>query len=242
MVVMLPAMKRLLLFSPFLFAFSVCLNAEVFTLTDQQGRSIKADVLSLDKNTVKIKREDGMTFDLQLGTLVESDQQSLREWSKREAAKPPPPDAVDVIASRTKFDSSKVETPETYEILYTDGSKRIETRTLVTTTEQWGYSITLTNRSLAPIEKLSVQYCLFTNQGAQPTKGARASISVASIKPRGNVVLKTSTTPLTKSSYKGTAAKPAGSQLQGIWIRVYKGDALVQEYSSPENLRVTQTW
>jgi hypothetical protein len=235
-------MNRFFRLSFLLLALPICLVAEVFTLTDQQGRSMKADVLSLDKNTVKIKREDGMTFDLQLGTLVESDQQTLREWATREAAKPPPPGSIDVIASRTKFDSNKVETQERIEISYTDGSRRYEAQTLVAITEQWGYSITLTNRSLAPIEKLSIQYRLFINQGAQSAKGGMGSLSVASIKPRGNVVLKTITTALTKSSYKGTVAKPVGSQLQGIWIRVYKGDALVQEYSTPENLRVTQTW
>jgi len=235
-------MKRLFLLTPLLLALPICLVAEVFTLTDQQGRSIKADVLSLDNNIVKIKRDDGMAFDLPLATLVENDQKTLREWAKREAAKPPPPNAVDVLASRTKFDSSKVETPEKFVISYTDGTSRTETRTRVTITEQWGYSITLTNRSLAPIEKLSVQYRLFTSQAEQPTKRTMASLSVELLRPRDNVILKTNGTPFTKSSYKGTAPKPVGSQLQGIWIRVYKDDTLVQEYSSPENLRLTQTW
>jgi hypothetical protein len=235
-------MNRFFRLSFLLLALPICLVAEVFTLTDQQGRSMKADVLSLDKNTVKVKREDGMTFDLPLTTLVENDQQTLREWAKREAAKPPSPDAIDVLASRTKFDSSKVETPETLELTYTDGSTRYETRTRVTITERWGYSITLTNRSLAPIKKLSVQYRLFTTLGEQPTKDTMPSLSVESLNPRGNVVLKTSAIPLTKSSYKGTSPKPVGSQLQGIWIRVYKGDTLVKEYSSPETLRLTETW
>lgn len=54
--------------------------------------------------------------------------------------------------------------------------------------------------------------------------------------------MKIRTVTLTKSNYSGQAARPVGTQLQGIWIRIYKGDTLVHESSTPENIRLTKTW
>ncbi|MET0261522.1 MAG: hypothetical protein ABW223_01400, partial [Rariglobus sp.] len=52
-------------------------QADVFTLTDKQGRSLKAEVLSVSNDQVKIKRNDGQTFNLPLATLAPEDQEKL---------------------------------------------------------------------------------------------------------------------------------------------------------------------
>ncbi|CAM3093685.1 hypothetical protein [Rariglobus hedericola] len=227
------------------------LFAEIFTLTDKQGRSITADVLSVEDDKARIKRSDGQQFDLSLSLLTDEDQKKLNEWDALEDAKPKPipANAIEVITSRAKFSSNKVETTETYQeqVFRSDGMgggrtvMETRTRILVTTTEQWGYSVTVTNRLLGPLTGLRAEYALFTNSN-NPTRGASGPLAIGTLKSRGNIILKTTSVPLVKSAYKGTSPKPAGGQLYGIWVRVYRGDELIHESSSPDTLRTKATW
>lgn len=223
---------------------AISLRAEMQTLTDQQGRSITVDVLSVEGDQAKIKRDDGRTFNLPLSTLIEADQKKLKEWAAKEAAKPKPipANAIEVALSRAKFDSQKIETVLPYTITYTDGTVTHETRTRITATEQWGYSITLTNRTIETIVGLRAEYILFTGSATRPVKGGKSALPIGSIMSRERIVVKTGTVPLTKISYKGEMGKPEGDTLYGVWIRVYKDDTLLHESSSPEILRQTGTW
>ena len=242
----------LLTLTSLLILLSGSLLAETFTLTDKQGRSLKADVLSVEDGTARIKREDGQAFDLTISNLIDDDQKKLREWAAIENAKPKPipANAIEVVTSRGKFDSSKVETTETYQapVFRSNGmgggytSMETRTRILVTTTEQWGYSVTVNNRSLGPLSGLRAEYKLFTNGSSTRTQGIAGSLPIGTLKSRGSIILKTNTVPLVKSAYKGTSAKSAGGQLSGIWVRVYRGEDLIFETSSPDTLRTTQTW
>jgi len=222
-------------------AFLSCVQAEPQTLTDKQGRSIKAEVVSVSGDQVRIKRDDGQTFDLPLSTLSEADQQKLTEWAKREAAKPLPADAITVLAARAKFNLRKTETPQTITTTYSDGTTSVTTKTLVTTNEQWGYSVTVTNRTLKPIDGLRAEYRLFSEAASGNSNGV-ASLTISAIKPRESVILRTSTVTLTKTNYKGESSKAVGSQLSGIWLRIYRGDQFVYETSVPETLRTTEKW
>jgi hypothetical protein len=243
---------RFLALVSLLFLVSGSLFAETFTLTDKQGRSLKADVVSVEEDTAQIKREDGQAFDLTISTLIDEDQKKLRAWAAIENAKPKPipANAIEVINGRGKFSSSKVEKTETYQVpVYRSngsggGSTSMETRTrtLVTTTEQWGYSVTVTNRSLGPISGLRAEYALFTNDGNSRSRGSTSSMPIGTLKSSGSIILKTNTVPLVKSAYKGTTAKPAGGQLTGIWVRIYRGEDLISETSSPETIRTTERW
>ncbi len=232
---LLPALIALVL--------AVSAAAEVQTLTDKQGRSITVDVISVEGANARIKREDGRVFELPLSSLAEADEKKLRDWAAKEADKPIPADAIEVLASRTKFDSSKTESAETYLVNYTNGSSRQMIRTLVTTNEQWGYSITLTNRTSRPIDKLRADCIIFTGSGQSLTKGAVSILPVNVLKSRDRIVLNTGTVMLTKTHYKGeTSPKPAGSQLYGIWVRIYRGDELIREYATPEGIPAKQSW
>jgi hypothetical protein len=64
-------------------------GAQVQTLTDQQGRVLKAQVLAVDDGKVKIKREDGQTFELPLATLSGETQKSLKVWAEKAASEIP---------------------------------------------------------------------------------------------------------------------------------------------------------
>lgn len=231
-----------------LIAFVACLlapaaQAEMFKLTDKQGRSIEADVLSIENDTARIRRADGMRFDLPLANLAEADQKTLRDWAKREADKPLPPNSIEVMASRAKFDSQKSERQVPWVTTYSDGSSTTEYRTMVTTREQWGYSLTVSNTTLRPVDNLRVEYRLFGGGIASASIGNSGStLVIGTLKPREKTIVKTSSVTLTKEAYRGENAKPVGSQLQGVWVRVYRGNELVHESSTPDSIRLNQSW
>lgn len=218
---------------------AVC-AAETLTLTDKQDRSITVNVLSVDGDTAKIKRDDGRQFDLPLASLSETSRDALRDWAKREAEKPLPPNSIEVIAGRTKFDSDKTETRVPYNTINIDGTVDRGTRIRVKINEQWGYSLTVTNRTLAPIDGLRAEYKLFTEGVIE--EAVVQKLSIPTLKAREQTVLKTSSVTFSKSHYRGESVKPVGGQLQGVWVRIYKGDTLVHESSTPEGIRLKQKW
>ncbi len=218
-------------------------HAETFKLTDQQGRSIEADVLSVENDIARIRRADGMRFDLPLANLVEADQKTLREWAQREADKPLPPNSIQVTAGRAKFDSTRKESQVPWTTTYSNGTTTTETRTLVTTHEQWGYSLTVSNTTLRQLDNLRVEYRLFGGGIHSAAPGQQAStIRIGTLKPRDKTIVKTSSVTLTKEAYRGQSARPVGSQLRGVWVRVYRGDELVHESSTPDSIRLNETW
>lgn len=50
------------------------------TFTDNQGRSIEADLISVSENSVKVRRADGNEFDLRLEVLSEADRKFIEQW------------------------------------------------------------------------------------------------------------------------------------------------------------------
>ena len=239
-----------------LFPLARISHAETLTLTDKQGRSIKADVIGVESETVKIKREDGRSFDLPLDTLSDDSRKELDAWAKREADKPPAAGMIEVSAARGKFNSSKTQQSESIITRYTDGSSKTTTRIRYTVQEDWGFSLTVSNKSLKPIEGLRAEYKLFGENSGQtgrigpggpagPGGRARSGISTVSIerlKARDQIVFKTGTLTFTKSYLQGESIPSVGSQLQGVWVRIYRGDVLVHEASSPETLRLNKEW
>lgn len=230
---------------PLLLATSACLvHAEVQTLTDKQGRSLNADVISISGDQVKIKRADGQTFNLSLANLSDDDQKRLKEW----AAKNLPADALLVELSRGKFDTNKKEV----DVTLTNGDLVKNGRTI--TEEKWGYSITVANRTPQPIEKLRAEYLLFATvddvqvKEKQGLKKKRFRSPIDTIPELGKTTFRTETISAIKSKYNGNivAAKSGDSSsretLHGIWLRIYHGDELVYETSAPESLRTTEKW
>jgi hypothetical protein len=216
----------------------VSVHAEVRTLTDKQGRSLQADVIEVTADTVKIKRADGQLFDLPLSTLTETDQKILRELATKLATEIPPT-AIEIQLSRGVFDTKKKDNT---------GSTTIE--------EQWGYSVTVFNRSTRKLSDLRFDYVLFvkpaTSPGTKPNPSApfkrtAGSNTVAFLKPISNTVFKTDTIKVYKEKLDpGWIWTGSGNNntirdtLTGIWIKVYSGDQLVTEICNPESLAKTE--
>jgi len=215
-------------------------NAEVQTLTDKQGRSLKADVLSVENGKVKIKREDGQTFDLPLESLADADQRQLKAWA---AANPPKlgPDAIQLQFSRVKVSTEKEEQSGGAVTAYKD---------------QWGYNLTLANRTSRELGDVRAEYILFVKQDLGPGSkekdpGFRRVKQMTKSDPipiHGNVSFRTETV----TSYRyvlapgwvwsGSTNKPIRDTLHGMWLRIYVGNELIVEKITPEDLSKTEKW
>jgi hypothetical protein len=234
---MRPTLLALALFA----VFTVNISAEMLTLTDKQGRSIKADVISVDNDKAKIRRDDGQTFDLPLANLTEADQHKLREWAKANPVELSP-DALNLEFSRGKFSTDK----------------EIQNGGAVTAyKDQWGYSITLTNRSKHDLTDIRAEYILFVKQdgGASTNKSdgmrkVRHTTKADPIPLHGKINFRTQTVPSYRYvlsdgwvwSNTGGSNKPIKDSLHGMWLRIYVGDQLLIEKITPEDLAKTEKW
>lgn len=208
------------------------LAAEPRTFTDQFGRTIKAEVLSVDVDIAKVKREDGQIFDLPIAKLSEEDQAWLKTWKSPAATetKPkaftPSPGNVTISASRGKFDSDTTSQSAYYKEAY----------------EEWGFSVQLTNTTLYPIENLRMEYKLYGRlYGGSSEKEQRGVKAIETLGARKSTVFRTKTFRVYKfRSSDGSYTYNGG--VTGIWARLYFGDVLLGEYVSPENLKTKQSW
>lgn len=243
-----PGFLRILAFALALLPAGMRVSAEPVTLVDKQGRSIKAEVLSVSDNQVKIKRDDGQIFDLPLANLADADQKELREWAKKEAAKSLPPGALQVELSRGNFKTEKRDS----DAKLTNGE--VIKNGITTTEEKWGYNVTLTNKTPKTLDNLRTEYRLFATVDSvhvkekQGLKKKSYKSPVEAIPELGRVVFKTETISAIKMKYNGnivsakTGDTSSRETLYGIWIRLYRGDELVYEAVMPETLRTTETW
>jgi hypothetical protein len=216
------------------------LHAEPRTLTDKQGRSLKADVISVEGDKVTIRRADGQTFTLSLDTLSEDDQKSLKEWAEKQA-KLIPAGSVEVQVSRGKFDTKKKD----------DGGG------IITSEEQWGYTATLFNRASKPLNGARVEYILFVKPDTEPGKDTTSaplkeksgSKTIDALPAHDSVNFRTDSITIFKQQLKpgyiwGKTGNNAAikDSLYGIWVRVYVGDQMVDEVLNPESLSKTEKW
>ncbi len=213
------------------------LQADLRTLTDKLGRSIKADVISVENGIVKIKRDDGQTFELPLTALSEEDQRSLKEWALK-MANHIPEGAIKVELSRGAFTSSKR-----------------EDIAMITTEENWGYSVTVSNTTFKPIKNLKFEYVLFVKPDAEPgrdsvaskLKRSQGSSTLEEIAGNSRSVFRTDSIKIYKQKLKPgwIWGKTGGAEmvrdtLHGIWIKTYVGDQLIAETCTPESLMQTE--
>ena len=215
------------------------LHAEMHTFTDTQGRSLKAELISVDDDKVTIKREDGQTFALSLATLSDDDRQFVKDWAKQQAALIPA-GSFEIQISRGKFDTKKKD----------EGG-------VIVSEEQWGYTVTLVNHTAKSFPGARVDYVLFVKPDNEP--GKDSSVAPLKQKPgskkidvigvRDSVNFRTDAITIYKQQLKaGFIWAKTGTNsaikdtLYGVWLRAYVGDQLVDEVCSPEGLSKTEKW
>lgn len=240
------------LFAALALAASTLSAGEARTLTSKDGRAIDVEIIGYKGETLRVRRADtGREFQLPVSSLADDDQKSTRQFirdnpSLREAVKPTD---IRVEFSRAKFER------ETTETAYWRDEN----------IESWGFSIALLNQTSLPIEGLRLDYIVYAvddpdnvqNAARNKTSSDRlqriAGTENFPAVPAGQrVTLRTKPVLSTRVKYTdGTRMIAADGKLirswrdkalHGVWFRVYDGDMLVHEASSPENLRSTERW
>lgn len=214
------------------------LQAEPRTFTDLFGRAITAELISVDGDQIRIRRDDGQTFTLATSKLTEADQKYIKDWvasqpstsptsEKTDTKTLPDPKKIVVNLSRAKFNTRIITKYETY----------------VHKHEDWGYSIQLTNQNLGALQKLRIEYNLFARtyaDSSSPTLITGAK-NIATLASRGSDVFRTGSAEVckTKDTYFGNNG---GGEMRGIWLRIYIDDQLLIEQSSPDSLMQSEKW
>jgi len=231
------------------------LSAEKMTLTDKQGRALKADVLAVEKEagTVKIQRDDGQVFNLHLDSLIKEDHDKLLKLAETlaaaEAAKPLKPDAIKIELNRGNFKTTK----KSEDVKLTSGDTVKDGVTI--TQENWGYALTISNRTPKPIDELRAEYRLFATvdnmsvaEDKLVLKKKAYKTPIEKIEALDKTTMRTETITAVKMAFNGnivsskTGRSESGERLYGIWLRLYRGDQLVQEIAMPDSLRTKEKW
>jgi hypothetical protein len=215
--------------------FTTLLSAEPRTFTDHAGHTVTAELVSVENNQVTIRRDDGQSFTLAIASLSDEDQKYLSDWSSKKKAADkqapdekfvPNPKKIVVGLSRGKFDSRTLAKFDGY----------------IHKHEDWGYNVQIINKHLRPLEKIRFEYNLFARTFSDTTSPTMISgtKSIATLKAGGSETFRTQSTEVCKRRdiYFGNES----GELRGIWIRLYVGDQLVSEQSSPESLMTKEKW
>lgn len=223
---------------------------EWHTLTDSQGRTIRAQIVSVTDDDVTVTREDKQTFTLKLAQLSKTDQEELRAYAK---ANPPllPATALEMQMNRGKFGSTV--TKKT--ITLTSG--KIVKDGLHITTEEWGYSLLLKNRTNYEIKDARLDYVLYAQKDEfgvmrssdKKLVGKRYQTKLDPIPMFGQIDTRTDTIRVIKQEYQGGIYRAGTNhesrtrdKLYGVWLRVYVGKQLLIEEASPPGLATSEQW
>lgn len=205
------------------------------TFTDVEGRTIEAEVLEADKTVVQIRRDDGRVFELNRSRLIEADQQFIDEWIRKRAFAF---GDLEVSAWRVR-----------------KGAERSETKSTKDFVEEWCYTVSISNKSRADFNNLSVDYRVYYREDSirksdkkPPLQYDAGRIQIGRLASRNEVQLDTSVIALDVSQLKigwkhrGTGKRRTEDSLEGIWLRIFSDGDLVKEYSNPTDLPRRQSW
>jgi hypothetical protein len=212
---------------------------ELHTFTDQQGRTLKAEIENVIGQDVSLKREDGENFKVKIEVFIDADQDYIRQWAIQQAVDDR---GMALTLTALPWKSSSV-TAQTGDM----------------TEEKWqeGYKLTVENETSMELQKIRVEYQIFKDgavpgaldPSTDPVTRAAGSVILDLVPPNGSETLDTLKVPMTSyalmSGYTwGTGAnRDVTDNLLGIWVRVYspKGD-LIQEWASSSSLQKKQKW
>jgi len=213
---------------------------DLHTFTDTQGRTLKAQVLSLLGTTVRLKRDDGNTFEAPLATLSKADQTYIVETVLKQYAA-----HGDVIF---KF-SAQSQTTAT-------ASAKIAGGTQLNWRES--YKVTLKNQTMLALTDLRVRVIVFKVLllPDAPRAGESSILLFGQTHNLDQAPVGTDTTFLTDPLDMQQLLANAGGyfpaapsahaetdKLLALWVRVYdSNNYVVQEWCSEPTLTKQQRW
>jgi hypothetical protein len=235
-------MRRVVLATRLLLATALTLGwtapgrAAPRTFTDVSGRTIVAEIMDATDTTVRVRRDDGRVFAIELATLSDTDRTHIEAWRKQQAFAF---GGVVVTAHRARIAS---------EVTQTKSSTR--------KTEDWCYKIAIANQSRADLAGLIIEYRVFyiddnataTDKDELPLERRHGRATIVSLAAGSSTELQTaivtlqSIRPKPGQRSRGTKRRKVEDSLAGIWVRVLQGDQLLQEFTAPSTLSKTASW
>ncbi|MEM9016786.1 MAG: hypothetical protein AAGC68_07210 [Verrucomicrobiota bacterium] len=196
-------------------------------LRDEEGREIEAELVSAHGETVKIQRlEDAREFDVPIEMFDEYTEERIRSWIEND------PDAVEyslkIDAERNLVDSSDFET----------GGRKL-------TTNNWCYTVTISNESRNDLTNAQVEYRIifddhvaFMRTSPMPGDGEGQQDGQAVDLPtmEFNDEIEFRTPAVETHIYEFIPSRGDREYLKddikGIWVRVIRFDEVIAEYRS----------
>ena len=215
-------------------AVLVCARVEARIFTDTQGRTIDAELIDATLTQAKIRRADGQIFDLKLETLSAADRAYIVAWTRQRAQQ-------SQAAVVLRFGSSQ----------FKQTTKRDQSLSTMSRTENAGYSVTVHNDSSVALENLRIEYRIFMRDdqhGAKKSdmtlKRLEGSERIVALPAKGMTEFKTDTLTLQRSELKADwyyidgSKKRVADQLAGIWLKAFRADGTqVGEYVSSDSVK-----
>jgi hypothetical protein len=216
-------------------------SPDLHTFTNQDGRTIKAEILSAFQDDVNLKRDDGQSFKVSVTTLSKEDQSFIRQWVIQQA-QAHHDDVLTFGAASVRTDPAPI----------LSASK-------ISLTSQWseGFKINVTNQTSVHWTTLHLRYIIFRLAGVPgalppnnftPTH-ATGTVTIDDLPGLQQATASTDKIDLLEVSiapgynYANGAPPKVTDQIQGIWVRVYDDDNnLLQEWSSTKEITKDNTW
>ena len=246
-----PAIRRLLLLAGLVLLSSRVPAGEPRSFTSKDGRSIEAEIISYKGDNLRVRRADTKReFTLPLSSLSDEDQSSVRDFIREhpELRETIRPSDVRIEYSRAKFE--RTVTSETY---WRDES-----------VENLGYTFQVLNQSSQPIDGLRLEYILFARTDPDnyfrtakanselPLERKTGTDTIQTIEPGRRAEIRTTPIIVNRVTYQDNSYTTNSNgrrlnrwrdrDIHGIWFRLYDGDKLIQEGSSPDSLRKSESW
>jgi hypothetical protein len=211
--------------------------AEPHTFTDSSGRTIVAEIMEATDSAVRVRRDDGRVFTIELTTLSEPDRAFVTTWRNKQAFAY---GGITVTAHRVRLDSDLNQTKSTTQ-----------------KSEDWCYKITITNESRAELAGLNLEYRLFYRDDRADAKGDRDKLPL--LRKTGRHALaplaagtstEVQTLTLTLKSIRPKSGQRGRGQtkrlvedtLDGLWVRVLRDKEVLHEFATPTTLPKTEAW
>ncbi|GHB94892.1 hypothetical protein [Cerasicoccus arenae] len=205
--------------------------------TDKAGRVMQAKPVSVIGNQVRIQREDGQEFNVSTDIFAKADQEFLDEWMLLHLAKN---DRLFKIGAKE------------------DGTRKEKTDREPMTYYNWEgfYKLSIENKSDLILDDIRVEYRFFVfddtiaaqKRSEGQTDKTSGDLKIKLIGPRKTVVVETDKAKMQESKLDGgwvftnSGDRASKDKLEGIHLKVFKGDLELLDYSEPTSLREKYKW
>ncbi|MDF7798926.1 hypothetical protein P4C99_05600 [Pontiellaceae bacterium B1224] len=219
--------------------FSVCSSyAEAVTIQDKEGREVDAEVLSLTKGKLKLKRKDGKIFSIKMSSLSETSQSSVLAELKSRANK------ISEKTLKVSYNEKRIAKSQN-----NSESRSIDINEII-------IEITLENRGKYALEGLVLEYTIYYTEERlgrgdkdfSQERSFQGKLDIPKLDPKSKVKLKTKSVELWNSSMNGNFMPSSGSkdsaqdEIVAKWIRIKKGNTILFEHSYPADAKTEKSW